>query len=220
MKTFTRKILLAPTLLVMLCLAVALSMAAPASASSVSAETPLQSAAAPTVGPLTLAQAFAATEQVKANAEDVTPAACSAVTITSLANGRLVSAEFGYGSSDWRYGMLRARATSEGPWEEFYVCFNGSNSTIQSLHDGSYVSAELGYGTSDYRWGMLRSRASSAGAWERYTFASCGTDCVTIQSSTSFHRFVSAELGYGSTDYRWGMLRARATTVGAWERFR
>jgi hypothetical protein len=39
------------------------------------------------------------------------------VFITSLANGRIVSAELGYGGGD--NGMLRARATAIGPWEQF-----------------------------------------------------------------------------------------------------
>ncbi|WP_424887005.1 hypothetical protein [Streptomyces sp. XH2] len=41
--------------------------------------------------------------------------------ITSRANGRLVSAELGYGGDT--YGMLRARATAVGPWELFTAPF-------------------------------------------------------------------------------------------------
>ena len=44
-----------------------------------------------------------------------------------------------------------------------------------------------------------------------------GQRLVSIRSTWS-NRFVSAELGYGGADY--GMLRARATSVGDWERFR
>jgi hypothetical protein len=181
---------------------------------------PLQSSAAPTSQPLTLAQAFAEhAVKIRASATTATAADCYAATITSQANGHLTSAELGYDPSDYRYGMLRARATSEGPWEEFFVCFNGSQSTIQSLDTGMYVSAELGYDTSDSRWGMLRARASSAGPWEQYSFAtSCNGNCLVIRS-TANNRLVSAELGYGTSDWRYEMLRARATSEGPWEEF-
>ncbi len=51
-----------------------------------------------------------------------TASACyGSVVITSRANGRLVSAELGYGGDT--YGMLRARATAVGPWELFTAPF-------------------------------------------------------------------------------------------------
>ncbi|WP_143229491.1 fascin domain-containing protein [Actinophytocola xanthii] len=151
-------------------------------------------------------------EAVAQQNRNVSAAACYNVTIRSLANGRLVSAELGWGGND--YGLLRARATALGAWEWFRVCFNGSNSTIRSLANNRYVSAEIGWGGNDY--GLLRARATAVGAWERFSFASCGSGCVTIRS-TANNRLVSAELGWGGNDY--GLLRARATAVGAWERF-
>lgn len=45
--------------------------------------------------------------------------------IISAQNGDLVSAELGYPATDPRYGMLRARATGIGLWEE-YVTSTGS----------------------------------------------------------------------------------------------
>jgi hypothetical protein len=163
--------------------------------------------AAESTQPLTLADAVAGQHR------DAAAPACYAVTITSRANGRLVSAELGWGGNS--YGLLRARATAVGAWERFEVCFNGSNSTIRSLANNRYVSAELGWGGNSY--GLLRARATVVAAWERFSFASCGADCVTIRS-TANGRLVSAELGWGGNSY--GLLRARATAVGAWERFR
>lgn len=87
--------------------------------------------------------------------------------IKNLSNGRYVSAELGYTGVD--YGMLRARATSVGPWEKFVIENWGPNPsmyTIRSLANGRYVSTELGYGGS--RNNMLRARATSIGNWEKY----------------------------------------------------
>jgi hypothetical protein len=134
------------------------------------------------------------------------------VTITSLGNGRLVSAELGYTGAN--NGMLRARATAVGPWEVYTVCFNGSATTIQSQANGRFVSAELGYSGANN--GMLRARATVVGPWEKFSIDSCGGNCVTIHS-TANNRFTSAELGYSGANN--GMLRARATVVGPWERF-
>jgi hypothetical protein len=46
-------------------------------------------------------------------------AAAGGTVITSAVSGRYVSAELGYATTDYRYGMLRARATAVGPWEQF-----------------------------------------------------------------------------------------------------
>ncbi|GAA4187706.1 hypothetical protein GCM10023074_00600 [Microbispora amethystogenes] len=156
-----------------------------------------------------------------ATVRDASALKCQNRSIKSRANGRYVSAELGYGTSDSRYGMLRARATGVGPWEKFRICYNGRNYTIQSRHNGKYVSAELGYGTSDSRYGMLRARATSAGTWERFFITSCGTGCVLIEAANL--KYVAAELGYGKTDSRYGMLRGRTPDVsykiGPWEKF-
>jgi hypothetical protein len=87
--------------------------------------------------------------------------------IYNEANGRYVSAEFGRTGGD--HGMLRARATSVGPWEKFRVERWGPNPnmyTIRSLRNGRYVSTELGYG--GVRKNMLRARATRIGNWEKY----------------------------------------------------
>ncbi|VWC52709.1 hypothetical protein BLA23254_08057 [Burkholderia lata] len=145
----------------------------------------------------------------------VGPACTQNVSITSLANQHLVSAELGYAGSD--YAMLRARATAVGPWEQYTLCNYAGDGywTIQSQANGLYVSAELGYSGNQY--GMLRARASVVGPWEKFVFRSCGLGCTTILSQAN-GLFVSAELGYPADQY--GMLRARASVVGPWEQFR
>ena len=80
--------------------------------------------------------------------------------IRSNRNGKWVSAELGYGGV--RYGMLRARASSIGPWETF----NGAYG-LRNTKNWKYVSAELGYGGG--LKGMLRARSSSYGPWEHFT---------------------------------------------------
>jgi hypothetical protein len=81
--------------------------------------------------------------------------------------GRAVSAELSYTGSN--YAMLRARASTTGPWEEFLtssapcgVC----GTTIISKADNRFVSTEIDYSGSSK--GMLRARATSAGAWEQF----------------------------------------------------
>jgi hypothetical protein len=147
------------------------------------------------------------------------PACTQNVTITSIANNNFVSTELGYAGNN--YAMLRARATAEGPWEKYNVCYHPSSRfnqgywTIQSQANGLYVSAELGYAANEYA--MLRARASIVGPWERYNVVSCGFGCSAIQSQAN-GLFVSAELGYSGDQH--GMLRARAFGIGPWEQFR
>jgi hypothetical protein len=86
--------------------------------------------------------------------------------IKNEANDRYVSAELGRTGVD--YGMLRARATSIGPWEKFKAERWGPNPsmyTLKSLANNRYVSVELGYGGG--RHAMLRARATSIGSWEK-----------------------------------------------------
>jgi hypothetical protein len=134
-------------------------------------------------------------------------ASCTDGALYSEANHRYVSAELGYSGSD--YAMLRARATSIGPWERFEICYTttyGTHFSFRSLANGLWVSAELGYGGSLY--GMLRARAGSIGSWEKFYGGN------EIQSEANW-KWVSAELGYGGGYY--AMLRARADSVGPWE---
>ena len=136
---------------------------------------------------------------------------CTIYNYFGASNGKYVSAELGYGGN--LNGMLRARASSPGPWETFRICTDGTAHWFNSQANGKYVSAELGRTGTDH--GMLRARATSVGPWERFVIGRYG-NYVTIKSLAN-NRYVSAELGYGGV--RAGMLRARATTVGPWEKF-
>lgn len=138
--------------------------------------------------------------------------------IVSLANSLIVSTELGYGGDD--YGMLRARASSQGPWERFGVFPLDPNNVdrnqwyIQAKATGLFVSAEIG--DAGTRYGMLRARASQIGQWENFALTNLGGSRYAIQSYAN-GLYVSAELGYGGGYY--GMLRARASVVGQWELF-
>jgi hypothetical protein len=136
--------------------------------------------------------------------------------LTSLANGRAVSAELFYqGTAN---GMLRARATARDVWEIYrMVCVEGGQFAIRA-HNGRFVSAELGY--TGENAGMLRARATVIAPWELFTFeqeSQTGDFVRGVLRSGANNRFVSAELGY--TGANEGMLRARATAKGPWERF-
>lgn len=86
--------------------------------------------------------------------------------IRSVANGRHVSAEISWTGN--RYGLLRARATTIGPWEQFRIPNSGLIKTIYSLANNRYVTAELSW-TGD-AYASLRARATSAGTWEHFPF--------------------------------------------------
>jgi hypothetical protein len=88
--------------------------------------------------------------------------------IQSLANGRFVSAELSYSGA--YYGMLRARASTVGGWEQFQLIPLGESwFWLKNLGNGLLVSAELAYTGSDY--GMLRARTDPngfVGGWEQF----------------------------------------------------
>lgn len=135
----------------------------------------------------------------------------------SNANGKFVSAELGSGYPGDYYGMLRARASSPGPWESFTLCNWGTYWTLESNANHRYVSVEVGYQGQWY--GMLRARGTTIGPWERLGKNNVGSPALfTLYSDQNF-LYVSAEIGTASTDWTYGMLRARASTVGNWEVF-
>jgi hypothetical protein len=135
----------------------------------------------------------------------------------SSANGLYISAEIGMSGNWW--GMLRARATSVGPWERFQFCEyeSGIYAGVWSIWSNAaerWVTAEFGYTGGEY--GMLRARATGIGSWERYRFATYPGVPFGIQSNYN-GLWVSAELGNPEPTY--AMLRARSGTRGAWENF-
>lgn len=118
---------------------------------------------AATAKPMSLAQAIKA-QEISRTGHAVAATDCSLIAFQSTANSRYVSAELGYTGGN--YAMLRARATSIGPWEKFDINCFVATCTIKSLANGLYVSAELDYTGGNYA--MLRARASSPGPWETF----------------------------------------------------
>jgi hypothetical protein len=84
--------------------------------------------------------------------------------LRSAANGDYVSAEIGYYAGRWAQ-VLRARATSVGSWEQFYLDNYPDYFTLRSAGNGRYVSALV---SDQADPGMLSARASSVGAWEQF----------------------------------------------------
>lgn len=84
---------------------------------------------------------------------------CTTDNYFGASNGKYASAELGYGGN--LKGMLRARASSPGPWETFRICSDGSAHWFNSQVNGRYVTAELGSTGVDY--GMLRARGRPSG---------------------------------------------------------
>jgi hypothetical protein len=134
--------------------------------------------------------------------------------ILSTENLDYVSAELGYTGAN--YAMLRARATTIGPWEKFDICDDTTAGYwyIASSDNLDYVSAELGYTGANYA--MLRARATSVGPWEKFTVA-CDSAGQLVFISQANALAVSTELGYSGAEH--AMLRARANTIGPWEQY-
>jgi len=98
------------------------------------------------------------------------------------------------------------------------VMTNGQQLIHALEADPPYVSAELGWTGDSYARLRARTIANSTGSWERFELICVeGPDVYAIRSVAN-GRYVSAELGWSGNSY--GLLRARATRVGAWERFR
>ena len=141
----------------------------------------------------------------------------SATSIRSVANSRFLSAELSYSGAS--YGMLRARSTSVGGWEQFRFvgdCGSSAGCAIQSVASGLYVSAELNYSGA---WnGVLRARSSSVGTWERFRFyGDCWSTNGCAILSVANGLYVTSELNYTGAEV--GMIRAARTSAQGWEMF-
>jgi len=95
------------------------------------------------------------------------------IAIKSEANGKWVSAEFGYSGSN--FGMLRARASTIESWEVFVCGMTGPTAKSVMFLNGPkpitsyWVAAELHY--TGARYGELRDRTPlfNNGAWENFS---------------------------------------------------
>jgi hypothetical protein len=134
------------------------------------------------------------------------------ISILSHANQLWVSSELAYWGNG--YGMLRARSSSIGSWEQYNFCYDSTSNYWVFTNDGNnqFVSTQVNYGGSDY--GMLRA-ANTLDAWEHYTLL-CTGSAVAIKSLANSD-YVSTEIGYGGSSY--AELRARASAIGPWEQY-
>jgi hypothetical protein len=138
------------------------------------------------------------------------------------------SAEEGWsGSGQFSKGVTRARAGAPGPWEHFALDYvhdwnSGAPANevlIYSYAAHNYVSAEFGWPGSNR--GILHVRPGSAavGLWETFyvTNNSDGTISFSVYDFSGTRYYVSAEEGWTGNGY--GTLRARARSIGPWEKF-
>jgi hypothetical protein len=135
--------------------------------------------------------------------------------LRSADTGRYVTAELD--DTGNLHGVLRARSSAVGPWEQFRCVAIGANQwAIESRSNNKYVASELHDASPLYA--SLRARSSGIGAWETMTITpvtSCAS-CFALESSANGH-YVSAELRYSGS--RYGLLRARSRAVGPYETF-
>lgn len=148
--------------------------------------------------------------------------------IASNNSHMFASAEVGWsGSGGSSYGVVRARASAPGPYENFsldYVHDRNPNApanevNLYSAAANNYVSAEFGWSGLDRGILHARSGSTTPGPWETFyiTRNSDGTVSFSVYDNSGTLYYVSAENGW--TGNRYGILRARSTGVGPWERF-
>ncbi len=141
-------------------------------------------------------------------------AGCSHVVIQSTWTLYFTSVELG--ESGFRYAMLRARASKVGPWEKFTACYyeSGDYYTFQSEANGKYVVVQSSNGNTAW---MLTATADQATAVStHFRPINPGSDTPSLLALRN-DNYVSTELGYPPSDADFGMLRARATSIGPWE---
>jgi hypothetical protein len=151
----------------------------------------------------------------------------------NVQNNRLVAAERAYQGAV--SAMLRARTPvnqTDQRWETFDLCQNSANG--DTLFRWTYgesastnhrlVAAEYGYRPTDSLWGMMRARTpinQTNLPWETFRFRVSSDGWLLIYNPYQ-GRYVAAELGYATSNARYGMLRARTPanqSVLRWERF-
>jgi hypothetical protein len=141
------------------------------------------------------------------------------LTMRSTANDKYVSAELGYGRQNPLYGTLRARAAVQGDWERWTaVQLPSGHWAIRSDDSGLYVAAELGRGGDDYNELRARTDFADLGPWELFDAVPNpdGSFSLQLADLDRDYYYVTAELSMSGP--RYGLLRARNSSVGPWER--
>jgi hypothetical protein len=93
--------------------------------------------------------------------------------LRNLANGQYVSAELFF--PGFINGLLRARASSPGPWETFSLQASSLCNhcvALQSSVSHRFVTAELG--SAGAAEGLLRARATQVSTWEAFHIVATG----------------------------------------------
>ncbi|MCC9738398.1 hypothetical protein [Streptomyces sp. MNU89] len=138
------------------------------------------------------------------------------IAIQSLRNTNFVTAERNY--PDPQTGVLRARSTDLGGWENFDLEWDPANQAyaLKSQATGLYVAVEKNL-TGDLQ-NALRARSANVGGWERFELLyNEELDHWAIRSKLN-GLYVTMEHNYtGTLQYA---LRARSTSIsGSWEQF-
>jgi len=143
-------------------------------------------------------------------------AACAHVTIQSTWTLRFVSVELG--ETGFRYAMLRARASTVGPWEKFTSCYNESGNyyTFRSDANGKYVVVQSLSG--DYAWMLTATVDQGTASSTQFRQVNPSSDTPSLLSLRN-DNYVATELGYPESSADFGLLRARSTSIGPWEQF-
>jgi hypothetical protein len=141
-------------------------------------------------------------------------ASCAHVTIQSTWSLLFASVELGETGS--RYAMLRARASTVGPWEKFTACYyeSGNYYTFRSDANGKYVVVQSSNG--NYAWMLTATADQGTAVSAQFRQINPSSDTPSLLSLRN-SQYVSTELGYTGSDF--GLLRARATSIGPWEQF-
>ncbi|MEU0099930.1 endonuclease/exonuclease/phosphatase family protein [Streptomyces sp. NPDC006267] len=175
-------------------------------------------------------QVFSAPSAVAADisqdADAVAKSAGQKWALKSLANGKYVSVDLNETDTQlqWR---LRARADSVGSWERFTLHTNHRAKTmgLRSEVTGFLVTAEFNDGGD--REGMLRARGARLGQWQQFTpeyvnekppaGSPEGSQVLAFTATPTggAPKYVTAEVGEAGD----GLLRARGTKLGSWEKF-
>jgi hypothetical protein len=141
-------------------------------------------------------------------------ASCAHVAIQSTWTLKYASVELN--ETGFRYGMLRARSSTIGSWEKFTACYyeSGNYYTFRSDANGKYVVVQSSSG--DYAWMLTATVDQGTAISTQFRQINPSSDTPSLLSLRNGN-YVSTELGYTGADY--GLLRARATSIGPWEQF-
>lgn len=155
--------------------------------------------------------------------------------LKSLANGKYVSAGMKENVAEYEWS-LRARSDAPNGWERFTLHTNHAAKTIGMRFDATGFFASAEFADPAPRTGMLRAAGVRLGQWQQFhpeyladippAGSPVGSRVVALgarKAATGSEapaedevlRYVSADVSESGQ----GMLRARASKIGSWEKF-